>query len=170
MLGVAKRFAGGLLLILQMGCAAAMPAQEQDMTYQAVITLPGQTKDVIYEKSRQWIASSFKSGKAVLEYENRQEGIIMGNGSMPRPASSINLTGGGTVSFSMKEEVKDGKARITFTNLMVNSAVSYSPVHGVIGGGNFPIMQADVEGVHQTFGSMAVDLEAFILQGRADNW
>ena len=52
-----------------------------DASYQQLIQLPGQTKKQIFERSKQWMAKTFVSSKKVIEYENLEEGQIIGNSS-----------------------------------------------------------------------------------------
>jgi hypothetical protein len=148
------------------GCAAAMPVKQEDMTYQKVIELPKQSKQQIFEKSKQWIASTFKSSKAVLEYDNKDEGVIIGNGSMDRPISAINITGGSLISFNMREDIKDNKARLTFSKfLAIVPPSQYGP------GGERDILSADLEGIRANFDGLAQSLSSYILGGKSnDNW
>ena len=54
---------------------------------------------------------TFRSAKKVIEYENLDEGIIIGNGLKP------NVKAGWDVGFTMRVDVKDEKFRISFHNL-----------------------------------------------------
>jgi hypothetical protein len=96
---------------------AMIPAEAT--TVQKTIEIPGVNKNVIYERSRIWIAKTFRSSKAVIEYENKETGVIIGNGivSYPVTAGPFGLTAMVPVRFTMKEDIKDEKIRITFDNL-----------------------------------------------------
>lgn len=160
-----------LLIFVLTGCVGAMPAQKADMSYQKVVELPNQSKDQIYEKSKQWIASTFKSAKAVIEYENKLDGTIIGNGSIDRPATSINPMASGQVRFLMREDIKEGKVRLTFENLVVYAAPSYNSMLGVTPGGEYPLLEADVIPVREKFDAISADLAKYILgSAKADNW
>jgi Domain of unknown function (DUF4468) with TBP-like fold len=107
-----------LCLFLLYGCAPVMIPAEAT-TVQKTIDIPRINKDIIYERSRIWIAKTFRSSKAVIEYENKETGVIIGNGvvSYPLPAGPFGLTATVPVRFTMTEEIKDEKIRITFDNL-----------------------------------------------------
>ena len=86
-----------------------------------VFDAPTYTKDQIFTATPVWIAQSFESAKDVIEYENKEDGTLIGNGSIAYPC-----TGGFAcriraqswrVAFTMKAEAKDGRFRLTFTNV-----------------------------------------------------
>ena len=98
-----------------------------DASYQQVIELPNQTKQQIFEKSKQWMARTFVSPKNVFQYENLQEGRIIGNSTANLTSTVVNsLVGPVSVpyqaGFTMTEDIKDGKARITFERIYVQNA------------------------------------------------
>src|SRR4030067_1618617 len=105
-----------LFLFLLCGCMPTLIPSDST-TVQRVIEVPGIPKDIIYERSRIWIAKTFRSSKAVIEYENRETGVIIGNGiiyyTLTVGFSSVEVP----VRFTMKEDIKDGRIRITFDNL-----------------------------------------------------
>jgi len=142
-----------------------MPIKPEDSSYQKVIDLPNQPKEVIFEKSKQWIALTFKSAKAVIEYDSKADGVIIGNGSMPRPVSSINIMGTDTITFTMREDIKDGKVRLTFDRLFALISPSKHTY-----GGEYPALEADLEGVKANFDMLAENLQKYILNGNSDNW
>ncbi len=148
-----------ILVSLLSACAAVMPIQHEDSTYQKVIELPNKSKDTIFEKSKQWIALNFKSTKAVIEYDNKPEGIIIGNGTMLRPKSIVHITGTDVINFTMIEEIKDNKARFTFHKF------------GIVSQNNLvQVMGADLNGMQDQFDDLVVDLQVYVLRRNQDNW
>ncbi len=62
---------------LFVGCASA------DLTERSnIVDLPGQTKQQIFEKSRQWLTYKFVSGRAVMDYSEQSMGRIIAKGSL----------------------------------------------------------------------------------------
>ena len=97
-----------------------------DASYQRVIDLPGLTKQQIFEKSKQWMAKTFISSKQVIEYENLQEGQIIGNSTANLTFTVVSSLVGPVTSsyqarFTITEDIKDGKARITFDRVWVQN-------------------------------------------------
>src|SRR4030067_1568694 len=105
-----------LFLFLLCGCMPTLIPSDST-TVQRVIEVPGIPKDIIYERSRIWIAKTFRSSKAVIEYENKETGVIIGNGIVYYTLSAGFSSAGVPVRFTMKEDIKDGRIRITFDNL-----------------------------------------------------
>ena len=66
----------------------------------------------IFDLSMRWLALTFKSSKAVIEYANEERGIIIGNGIIAGTDLTIML------------EVRNGGARLTFSNFIGANTVS----------------------------------------------
>lgn len=97
------------------GCAGMEPISEADKTFDRVIEAPGYTKDQIHSQTKIWIAENFKSAKAVIELDSRDDGVIMGNGIMPYPCK-VGCTGW-KVPFQMRVDMKDQKFKISFSQV-----------------------------------------------------
>ena len=61
------------------GCVSYQPLLPSEREYSTILEFPNMHKQQLYDKSLQAITYSFKSAKAVLEYQNVQEGKIIGN-------------------------------------------------------------------------------------------
>lgn len=111
------------------GCVAMAPATDADRTFEAVHATPGLSQDQIYNGTRQWIAQNFRSAKAVIEYDNKEEGTIIGNGSMPFPCNGIGCLAKSdwTVSFTMRMDTKAERFKLSYSNL----SLSWPAKHGV---------------------------------------
>lgn len=93
----------------------------KDGTIKKIFDALGYSKEQIFDGAKIWISENFRSAKAVLEYENKETGIIIGNGNIPFPCQGWKCmgTGGWKLSFTMRTDIKDQKFRLTFTNLRV---------------------------------------------------
>lgn len=67
---------------------AASPAKlaELNQPIEQVFDTPGYDKAQIYDAAKVWIAENFRSAKAVMEYDNKEEGTLIGNGLIPYPS------------------------------------------------------------------------------------
>ncbi len=117
----------GMIFILS-GCTGLQPVSEADITVERVVEAKGSSKDIIYESTKMWIAENFRSAKAVLEYENKEAGKLIGNGSIKYPCSGFDCMAKNDwrVLFTMRVDVKDDKFRLTFTNLRLKWPPSYN--------------------------------------------
>jgi hypothetical protein len=106
-----------LCFFILSGCMPTLvPAKTT--TVQKIIEVPGVSKEVIYERSMVWFAQTFRSSKAVIQYENRETGVIIGQGIVHYFLSYGLASGDVPVRFTMKEDIKDGRVRVTFDNLL----------------------------------------------------
>lgn len=108
-----------LLLATLSSCAGMQQAKESDLTISRVIQAPDHSKAQIYAATKIWIAQNFNSAKAVIELDDKERGQIIGNGIMPYPCSGGDcLTKGGwKVRVTMRVDMKDGRFKVTFSNL-----------------------------------------------------
>lgn len=101
------------------GCVSV--PMEGEYEYVEIIESPGNGKDVLFDKSLKWLAETFKSSKAVIEYQNKDSGEIIGNGSL-----RVAYTAFGSMNtyFTLLIETKDGKLRMTFKNMRYDQGYS----------------------------------------------
>ena len=68
--------------IFVLGCAGSMPVPQEDLKFEKVYDMPGLTKDVIYQKSIQFLVHEFVSAKDVIQSQDKESGTILGKGNM----------------------------------------------------------------------------------------
>ncbi len=150
------------------------PLTEEERTIVQVYEAPGFTKDQLFTASRMWIAQNFKSAKAVIEYESKDEGTIIGNGNFAYPCGkgfTCMLKADWRVPFTMKVESKDGKIRLTFTNIHLAWPASYSG--GIsTAAADFPIKdRADLDKIKPELLKFGDQIVASVGQLKSDdNW
>ena len=118
-----------LLLLSGQLLAKEAPLTEEESTVVQVYEVPGYTKDQMFAAAKIWVAENFKSAKAVIEYDNKDDGVIVGNGSMNYPCSGgfdCLTKSDWRVPFTMKIECKDGRFRLTFSRVHLSWPPSYS--------------------------------------------
>ena len=96
---------------------------------QKVYEMPALTQAQIYDASRQWFAESFKSANAVIQYEDKVSGAIIGKGNMKFPCVGVfqciaYMTA--TVDFTIRVDTKDNKMRVTYNDLTIKRPASYN--------------------------------------------
>lgn len=153
-----------LALSILSGCAGMKPLTEEQKTIQRVVVVEGVTKDVIFEGVKMWIAENFRSAKAVLEYQDKESGRIIGNGKMDYPCSGIECVAKSDwdVLFTMRVDVKDGKFRLSFTNLQLSWPASYDSL-GAHSAGLVPVsQQGDMESIKPVLLAYGDSIKKFI--------
>lgn len=89
------------------------PSKDGDIHYQQIFDSLKFDKTELYNRSRIFLVETFNSSKAVIEYESKEEGIIMGKGLSKIYFQYSNLFGFTTfVHYTIKIRVKDNKAAI----------------------------------------------------------
>lgn len=116
-----------LLVHLLAGCAAVkvdVVSVDQPLAGVYEIAAP---KAKIFSVSKQWLAENFRSAKAVLEYENAEEGTVIGNASIPYACADLSTWTCSTqarvlkIAFTMRMDAKDNRFRLQYSNLRVVS-------------------------------------------------
>lgn len=85
-------------------------------SYQRIVDIPNVKQDIIYENSRQWVAKNFQSANAVIQYQDKEVGSIIGKGNTKIPCSSgIICLDGSTqrLEFTFQVDAKDNRARVS---------------------------------------------------------
>lgn len=159
-------------LLMLAGCVSAnyevMPNEQ--MVVLKIIEIPGKKKDELFELSKIWITKNFKSAKAVVEYENKETGTIIGNGSFFRPSVSFHYSASDKVLFSMTEEIKEQKIRITFDKLAVTVQPFYSQFYSSPGGEGSMWLKEDFTNSTKVLLQLADDLGKYLLEAKPDKW
>lgn len=111
-----------LILVLSLsvlsGCAATPQIQPyQPVVITEIVEIPDQTQEQIYNKARQWFSQYFVSGKSVVDYEDKNEGVIIGNGVSDNGSTDLIGLINYKLSFeyNIRLDTKDGKFRAMTT-------------------------------------------------------
>ncbi len=90
------------------------------IVYSEVVTVDGVTKNQLHLSAKKWFARSFKSGKSVIQLDDKQEGLIIGKGHM-----EVSLDGNwGHIHFTMEMFFKEGRYKYIIKDLKHESAES----------------------------------------------
>jgi hypothetical protein len=102
--------------VMLAGCMPKMTApNSEELQIERIFQVRNLDKDEIFERSKMWMAKNFKSAKSVIEYENKEKGVIIGNGTTD---IYIKITLPRIVAtFTMQEDIKDGKVRLKIDNV-----------------------------------------------------
>lgn len=121
---------------LQVAALCALPGaafsgetfDSPEQSFEKVFEAPGHARDEIFTSSKIWVAENFRSSKAVLEYESREEGVLIGNGIIDFPckgAFDCLAKSDWKVRFTMRIDMKDDKFRLTFSNVNLTWPATY---------------------------------------------
>lgn len=123
-------FAGVLIGSLLTGCATVPPTPQEPVKLENVYTIEKLTQDQIYDGVRQWFATAFKSSNAVIQYEDKKAGTIIGKSNTKYTCSSIGecfmATTNDVLEFTIRVDTKDGRVRVAFSDLVYFRPAHYS--------------------------------------------
>ncbi|WP_213604899.1 DUF4468 domain-containing protein [Pseudoxanthomonas japonensis] len=156
---------------------AASPAKlaELNQSIEQVFDTPGYDKAQIYDAAKVWIAENFRSAKAVMEYDNKEEGTLIGNGLIPYPckgAFDCLAKPDWKVRFTMRVDTKDGRFRLTFSNIgLVWPAAVYNGVASRANDGSPLNSQKDRDKISVALLDFGPQIQAALGKAKSDeNW
>ena len=158
------------------GCAYVHTLPPEQLVIQKVVDAPNVSKERLFEKSEVWFAKTFRqsmagwweqnSTRTVIQYENRERGVLIANGAILYPLErySDSYKNGWEVRFTLQEEVKDGKVRVSFSNLnmFVPSMFCGNSYAGSTGSYEKRLDAEEYEKVRPVFLSFADQLGAYL--------
>lgn len=100
-----------------------LPKENGKVIYQEVIEAKGVSAENLFNSSRLWFLENFKYSKEVIQYENKETGIVSGNANTSfYIKSALNTNVENTLFFTIAIEVKEEKFRYKITDLFVTQA------------------------------------------------
>lgn len=138
-----------------------------------IVELSNTTQAQAYNASKMWFANAFKSANNVIQYDDAATGTIIGKGNMDYPCKGAwNCLGHPNykVSFTIKVNTKDNKARLLFSDLQLH--IPASTTSGVfIKAMDVPIYAAkDKEVITEEFYRISQEFKSNINTSKNDEW
>jgi hypothetical protein len=168
-----------------MGCAHNSTIPAEQLVVQKVVEAPGLSKEQIFEMSKIWIARTFLQPaggfaadnwpRTVIQYEDEGKGTLVASSSILYPFrnySADTYKEGWEVRFIMAEDVKDGKALLTFSNLVMYVPTTICGYYS----NNFTksyqkeLTADEMEKVKPIFLSLPDRLESFLKDEKRGEW
>lgn len=96
---------------------AAMVQAQDPVACSEVIQMEGLSQREIYNTAKNWLITSFKSAKDVIQMDDVEGGLIIGKGSTDYKNKSITYAASsGYISFVIKIQARDGRFKITVSD------------------------------------------------------
>jgi len=158
-------FVISVFLIVLSGCAA--PGSNTPLVeYQEVIEFDSEIdKSTLFNRTRLWLAEAFVDSKEVIELEDKEAGLLVGNGGMEYTFPLVPAMPG---QFSLRIDIKNGKLRTTYSNFKIyHSGSQYSS------GGWSAVREGTANGYPeqsiQAAQRLNANLKKFVQQAEADD-
>ena len=104
-----------VVFISWFGCASLDTPLTEEPKVQRIIEV-NKLKDQLYKLSNEGMSKIIKSSKAVIQYQDKKEGVIVGKGF-----TSVKYFGRADTWFTMTMEIKDKKLRVTLEDIHIIS-------------------------------------------------
>lgn len=113
----------------QEGSGIALPYQDQKIFIETIYETNNDVKkDLIYTALKQWVSKAFQNSKSVVDYEDKEAGIIICKGFYKGDRSKEdNLK----IDFTLKIDIREGKYRVQYYDIKAGSLL--------FGGETFPL-------------------------------
>ena len=163
------------LVFLVSGCAVHKSMPVEGLVIHKEIEVGSMTRERIFENSKIWITRHLYAKEKIITTADRNAGIIIANGYIDYPATGKSEAIAKiqyTISFSMREEISDSRAVITFYDLMLDIPKNYRynrwwPMQEYTGGYSVPIEEkADYEAARRGLQDIADRLAVYLEQAR----
>src|SRR5690606_4851272 len=115
----------------QMGPGATMVTEDVLQPHTYDYNISSATKDVLFQRARDYFATSFGDSRSVIRVQDEGEGLILGKGAAQwsvHPASSPYPVLSCYSEYDVRFMAKDGKARLQVE--LIRGAPSYSVCSG----------------------------------------
>ncbi len=116
--------------LLVAGCVAYRPMPVEELIVRTGIEVPELPRQKIFDESKEWIVRHLYSKEKIIEFADRNAGIIVANGYIDYPSTG-NLESIDriqyTISFVMREDVRDSGLTLTFADLELYVPKNYNP-------------------------------------------
>lgn len=106
-----KQIALLMMALVISGCAVR---QDPDFSFTKIMDLPKFEKSQIFNRSEEWIALTFNSGKSVIQLKNSETGRIIGRGVVA--VQKNRMSAFESYKYTMIIDSKDGKSKVRFYN------------------------------------------------------
>lgn len=93
---------------LLFGCATQQKFESTEI--KQVVEVGNKDKETIFNSARQWFSEYFVSGKSVVDYEDKKEGVIIGNGIATIGTGPLGLIEY-KIKYQVRVDTKDSKFR-----------------------------------------------------------
>lgn len=165
-----KRLITALMTMTVLAGCVTVQIPPEKARVQRVIEAPALANQQIYDRSKYWIGRYLKAAKEGDAVLNREAGTIEFHGIVPYPAPSFDMLEDRFIRYTLREDMKDGKARLIFDNLRLVHPPSYNKVLGWSGDYETPVESAeDMSGVSFALVSLALELEKY-LNDKQEKW
>lgn len=91
-----------------------LPIENGIATYTGVVQIDSLNKDQLYLQAKKWFVNTYKSAKAVIQMDDKENGLIIGKGTFVL----FSLDNDTYINHTISIFVKDGRYKYVLTNFI----------------------------------------------------
>ncbi len=154
------------------GCAGMSNMQtvpENEREVSTVYQAPGKSQEEIYNEARIWVAENFRSADSVLEHEDPDDGVIIGNGVISYPCEGMGcmVKDDWDVRFTMRVDIKPERFKVDFKNILL----TWPPTSNMPGHEGPVNMKQDMDKIRPALVELSDEMHMQVVSGSAgDDW
>jgi hypothetical protein len=108
----------------------------QELRFEEVVKVDStRTKKELFNVSKVWISDTYKNGKAVIQMENEESGIILGKAVIKYEPSffGTSVPARGYINYTIKISFKDGRYKYEFYDFIHEGSSNQMGQNGTLG-------------------------------------
>lgn len=108
-----------LLIIFVLGLVSICSFAQEPIAYSKVIKSEGQTADMLFQKAKLWVASTYPYASKVIQMEDPEQKMITLRSNIDYSYGKLSyLAYDGYVYFNVIIQCRDGRSRMQIINIM----------------------------------------------------
>lgn len=99
------------------------PIENGKATYTGIVQVDSVSKDELYKRAKRWFVDTYKSAKAVIELDDKENGEIIGNGDLETYWGSLFIF---DIALKFKLRTEDTNMKLlTFVYITFGQAINF---------------------------------------------
>lgn len=109
----------GVILILMFLSLSSYAQESERLTFSKVIPVENVDSKSIFVALKEWFGMNFVSAKSVIEVEDKEAGLIIGNSQVPYSKGGLSYSAySANLKYTLKIQIKDNRFKITVSNFL----------------------------------------------------
>lgn len=109
----------GVVLVLLFLSIMSYAQESERLTFSKVIPVENADSKSIFVAVKSWFGMNFVSAKSVIEVEDKDAGLIIGNSLVPYSKGGLSYSAyEGDLKFTLKIQIKDNRFKVTVSNYL----------------------------------------------------
>lgn len=95
---------------------------QSDFKFEEIVAVDSMSKDQIFNKAATWLATTYKSSKAVIQHSDKDNGIIVGKANFSYDLTNMFAVNKGIINYTITIGAKDNKYKIELSGFSFSFA------------------------------------------------